>query len=116
MKSTTKVGSDLLELAERLAEGDRLCAATADDAMRREYHDYTTHLAWAIASFKARLGSILASTPLLTPQLREWAVAQASDDEIVAGIDEVQEKGGTELGEVIQRLKQKRKDRERTNP
>lgn len=41
---------------------------------------------------------------------------QATDDEIVAGIIEVQEKGGTELGAVIQKLKQKRQDRERTNP
>jgi hypothetical protein len=50
------------------------------------------------------LSHILAATPVLTPQLREWALQQTTDEEIVAGLKEVQERGGTELGDVIQRL------------
>jgi hypothetical protein len=42
----------------------------------------------------------------LTLELREWALRQATEEEIVAGLKEVREKGGTELGELIHELKQ----------
>jgi hypothetical protein len=42
----------------------------------------------------------------LTPELREWALRQATEKEIVAGLKEVREKGGTELGELIHDLEQ----------
>jgi hypothetical protein len=57
------------------------------------------------------ISSILASSPLLTPQVWEWALQQTTDGEIAAGLQEVRETGGTELGEVIQKLKPKRRDR-----
>jgi hypothetical protein len=44
-----------------------------------------------------------------------WALQQATDEEVVAGLKDMRENGGTELGDVIQKLKQKRRDRERTN-
>jgi hypothetical protein len=109
--SITKIGLDLVELAERLEMGNRLCAATADETMRREYQEFATQLGRTIESFKTKLDSILTSTPMLTPELRHWALTQATEDEIVAGISEVRAKGGTELGAVIQKLKQKRQVR-----
>lgn len=48
--------------------------------------------------------------PPLPPELREWALQQATDQDHFAGLKELQEKGGTELSEVIQRLKQRRND------
>jgi hypothetical protein len=41
----------------------------------------------------------------LPPELREWALRQATEEEIVAGLKEVREKGGTELRELIHELK-----------
>ena len=52
----------------------------------------------------------------LPPEFREWALRQATEEEILAGLKEVEETGGTELGETIRRLKQKRRARERTEP
>ncbi len=59
--------------------------------MRRAYQDYTMQLERAIELFKTKLGSILASTAILTPELRDWALQQATDEEIVAGFKEVRE-------------------------
>jgi hypothetical protein len=49
----------------------------------------------------------------LPPELRDWALHQHqhTEEDILAVLREVQEKGGTEMGEVIKRLKQKRKNR-----
>jgi hypothetical protein len=116
MTSVVKVGEDLVDLAERLAEGERLCATTADEAMRRDYQHYTAELARAVALFKTKLSSILAAAPILTPEVREWALKQATNEEIIAGLAQVRAQGGSDLGEVIERLKQKRHQRDRTNP
>jgi hypothetical protein len=116
MAPVMKLGEDLADLAERLAEGERLCATTADEAMRRDYQDYTAALARAVALFKMKLSSILASAPILTAEVRAWALKQATDEEIIAGLAEVRAQGGSDLGDVIERLKQKRHPRERTNP
>jgi hypothetical protein len=116
MASVARVGVDLIELADRLAEGERWCATTADDAMRRDYEHYTAELARAVALFKAKLSRIMAAAPLLTPELKEWALSQTANEVIVAGLTEVREQRGVDLGEVIQKLKQKRHARERTNP
>jgi len=40
---------------------------------------------------------------------KEWALHQATEEEILAGLKEVHDKGGTELGEVIKRLKEQSK-------
>ncbi len=50
------------------------------------------------------------TAPSIPPELREWARQQNTEDELLAGLKEIQEKGGIELGEVIQRLKQRRID------
>jgi hypothetical protein len=42
----------------------------------------------------------------LPPDLREWALRQATEEEIVAGLKEVRENGGMELGELIDELTQ----------
>ena len=48
-------------------------------------------------------------------QLSEMISLEAAEEEILAGLKEIQEQGGAELGEVIQALKQQRIDRERSN-
>jgi hypothetical protein len=116
MTSVTKVGEDLVQLAERLAQGERLCATTADEALCRDYQRYTAELARAVALFKTKLSSILASAPVLTPEIRQWALQQITDEQVMAGLTEVREQGGTDFGAVIGRLKQKQPNRERTNP
>jgi hypothetical protein len=50
------------------------------------------------------------TAPAIPPELREWARQQNTEDELLAGLKEIQEKGGIELGEVIGRLKQRRID------
>ena len=58
----------------------------------------------------------LLGPPPLPPELRQWALEQqATEEEILAGLKEIQEQGGAELGLVIQALKQQRIDRERAN-
>lgn len=41
------------------------------------------------------------SAAILTPELLEWARAQYSDEEILAGVQEVQATGGLELKDFI---------------
>jgi hypothetical protein len=40
----------------------------------------------------------------LTPELREWARQQFSEEEIVAGLQELRDKGGLELGDFLKEL------------
>ncbi len=54
--------------------------------------------------------------PPLPPELKEWALQQATEQELLAGLKEVQEKGGTELGEVIQKLQRRRIDHGTPSP
>ncbi len=42
----------------------------------------------------------------LPPAIREWALPQHTEEEIVAGLREVREKGGPDLGELIHELEQ----------
>jgi hypothetical protein len=37
----------------------------------------------------------------LTPEIREWALRQHTDDEVIAGLREAKEQGGPELCELI---------------
>jgi hypothetical protein len=50
----------------------------------------------------------------LTPELREWARQQFTEEEIVAALRELRGKGGLELGDFLQELEQIVRDRERT--
>jgi len=52
----------------------------------------------------------------LPPQLREWALRQHTEEEIVAGLQEAREQNGPELKEAVRRLEEELKDRERANP
>jgi hypothetical protein len=51
----------------------------------------------------------------LTPELREWALKQASAEEIVTGLKQAREEGGPELGELIKELEQGMPSSERTD-
>jgi hypothetical protein len=53
--------------------------------------------------------------PGLTPELRAWALLQGNEEEMLARLKEVQEKGGKDLGEVIDNLKQRQAARESTH-
>jgi hypothetical protein len=44
------------------------------------------------------------ATAIFTPDFLEWARTQYSDEEIIAGIREVQETGGLELKDFIQEI------------
>jgi hypothetical protein len=50
--------------------------------------------------------------PGLTPELRAWALLQGNEEEMLARLKEVQEKGGHDLGAVIEKLKQRQAARE----
>jgi len=50
----------------------------------------------------------------LTPELLEWARQRYTEEEIVAALREVREKGGLELHEFIQDLEQGLQDGEST--
>ena len=50
----------------------------------------------------------------LTPELREWARQQFTEEEIVAALRELREKGGKELGDFLHELEQIVTDSERT--
>jgi hypothetical protein len=50
----------------------------------------------------------------LTPELLEWARQLYTEEEIVAALQEVREKGGLELHEFIQDLEQELQDGEST--
>jgi hypothetical protein len=52
-------------------------------------------------------------TPPIPPELREWTSQQHTEEQLLAGLKEIEEQGGTELSEIIQRLKLKQLDRER---
>jgi hypothetical protein len=52
---------------------------------------------------------------LLPPDLKEWALRQYSEAEILAGLQEVRQQKGPELGEIIQELEQELTDREPAN-
>src|SRR5689334_4256903 len=45
-------------------------------------------------------------TPPLPPEVRQWALSQHTEEEIVAALREVREKQGPELGELIHELEQ----------
>jgi hypothetical protein len=45
-------------------------------------------------------------SPRLPPEVRQWALSQHTEEEIVAALREVREKGGPELGELIHELEQ----------
>ena len=49
----------------------------------------------------------------LTPELRAWALQQFTEEEIVAGLQELREKGGLEFREFVQELEQVLHDSER---
>jgi hypothetical protein len=42
----------------------------------------------------------------LSSDIREWALSQGSEQEIVAALEELRQKGGTELSQVIKELQQ----------
>ena len=52
----------------------------------------------------------------LTPELREWALRQYTEEEIVAGLQEARQQNGPELNETVRRLEQELQDRERAIP
>jgi hypothetical protein len=60
------------------------------------------------------------STPVsplpLTPELREWALRQHTEEEIAAGLQEAREQNGPELKKAVRRLEQELQERERANP
>jgi hypothetical protein len=57
----------------------------------------------------------LPANPGLTPDLRAWALQQGNEEEMLARLKEVQEKGGQELSVVIEKLKHRQAARESTN-
>jgi hypothetical protein len=44
--------------------------------------------------------------PRLTPELRAWLLQQSTEEEIVAGLRELREKGGLEFHEFVRELEQ----------
>jgi hypothetical protein len=52
----------------------------------------------------------------LTPELQQWAQRQHTEEEIVAGLREAREQNGPELNEVVRRLEQELRERERAKP
>jgi type III restriction enzyme len=51
---------------------------------------------------------------LLTPELLEWARQQISEEEIIAGLEEIRRTGGLELKDFIDELEQEARTRERS--
>jgi hypothetical protein len=41
----------------------------------------------------------------ITPELRQWAQQQFTDEEILAGLQEVRDKGGVEFSQIVEDLK-----------
>jgi hypothetical protein len=55
-------------------------------------------------------------TRALTPEIRAWALEQVNEEETIASLQEVREKGGRELGELIRELEQEVSTREHRSP
>jgi hypothetical protein len=58
-----------------------------------------------MASQNENFDQTFKNTPL-TPEVREWALRQHSDEEVIAGLREAKEQGGPELGALIHELEQ----------
>jgi len=60
-----------------------------------------------LAAFPSRVSDLLAlGETELTPELRAWALAQDTEEEIVAGLREVRATGGLEFRDLLEKLEQ----------
>lgn len=50
----------------------------------------------------------------MTPELREWAIDQFTEEELAEELRKLKEEGGRELSEFIEELEQVVRDHERT--
>lgn len=66
-----------------------------------------------IAEHQAKLEAMHQAYPAtpLTPELREWAQQQFSDEEVIAGINEIRETAGLTFAQVIEGLEQELRNR-----
>jgi hypothetical protein len=114
---TTLEVKELFDEVVRILEERRLDAATR--------HCFT-HILHELREVTYRLknpeslGSVGMGVPLpnpgLTAELRAWALLQGNEVEMLARLQEVQDNGGQDLGEVIEKLKQRQAGRESANP
>jgi hypothetical protein len=106
--------SILRDFDERIAEpaAEGVAGMTAVDTDKRTLEEVKQHL----------LDDLLQKEPspvapvALTAELREWALRQHSEAEIVAGLQEAREQNGPELKQAIRRLEKELQDLERANP
>jgi hypothetical protein len=114
---TTIDVKSLFDDVVRILEDRRL-----DAAARLRFTRLLDEFREATFRFKTLAGLLPVGTdvstpnPGLAPDLRAWALQQGNSEEMLARLQEVQEKGGNDLRDVIEKLKKRQAARESTNP